>query len=107
MTPDAVCHLPVVALVQIPDADGHVPCRHVVVCRDVHRTDGKHIVWTVYPQPYQHCQGCGRRDFTDHPGDHPHVIVNGVEWIADAGHYALPLPRALDVMVSRVKGSLS
>jgi len=77
MMPEVVCGLPVVAMVMIPDAPGHLPDRHVVVCAvDDRGQDGPYVVWTV-------------------------AYEGGGAVVCGSGRHDLAWPRALEVMVSR------
>lgn len=77
VTPDKVCGLPVVAMIKIPDAAGHLPDRHAVVCQvDDEGRDGPYVVWTV-------------------------TYAAGQWAVTGSGRYELPWQRALVIMLDR------
>jgi hypothetical protein len=86
VTPATVCGLPVVALVKLPEVDGYLPHRHVVVCRvspEDHGEPGPYVLWmAAWDASYQ-----------------------GGQWVVTgSGRYDLAWSRALDLMIERGKG---
>ncbi len=78
MTPERINHLPVVAMVRLPDRDGLLRHRHVVVCRDDSMGEGhEYVVWRIAWQ-------------------------DGAGWVVThSGRYDLPWDRALDLMIQK------